>query len=98
MKKKTFTFDSIKIGLDKIIHFDGKNVINFSKESTKIMAYANNSVNPYFIDYVERYIKPINPFNTSTFNIPIPTNCNQIKIVLFGLTDYDLNKIEVSTI
>ena len=96
MKKKTFTFDSEKIGLHKFIHFQGNPEINFSKESTKVVAYFNNSIKPYFIDYVERYIRPINPFNTSSFNIPIPINSNQIKIVLFGLTDYDIDKIDVN--
>jgi len=98
MKKKIFIFDSEKIGSHKFIHFQSNSEINFANESTTILAYSNNSENPYFIDYIERFIKQKNLHDTTSFDFPIPTNCNHLAIKLIGFTYNNMDKITASII
>jgi len=98
MKTKAFTFDSEKIGSGNFIHFEGNPKINFANESTQVSVYADYSIIPYFVNFVEKYIQRINQPDTTYFNIPISHNCNHIEIILIAFTDYDIEKIEESII
>ncbi|MHB8259741.1 MAG: hypothetical protein ACYDCN_03605 [Bacteroidia bacterium] len=95
MAKKQFSI-ILSNPKNKILRFKGKNsTINFLSGSLRVTLCFDDSKEPFFDDFAERYIGSLNQPHGGSFDIPIKEGAKKVTAEITSSTGLDVDNISI---